>query len=276
MPSLKSPRQKDSPLAARAKWLHRTLRRWVGPDAARRIAPYIETVTPGLSPTFCRAREGGLYEYNTGGRTILFPCRMMRTAHLSAGYAQWMRDKYRLEGFVEVEPGDVVVDCGAFVGGFTLGVAETAGVIHAVEPSPTNFAALEANTSALGNVQRHALGLYKHSGQMRLNLSDSHVDDSLLTPDFTGTGESVDVELLTLDHWAQRLGVGQIDFMKLEAEGVEIDILSAIEGTRIRKFVVDCSAEREGDSPREPVAAWMSDRGYEVRHAGKMLFARLD
>ncbi|MEM0914365.1 MAG: FkbM family methyltransferase [Planctomycetota bacterium] len=270
----KSPRLPDPPVVARAKWLRRTLGGLLGEGRARRVTPYLEVVMPGLTPTFCRKRDDGLFEYTTGGRRMLFPCEMMRTTHLAVGYAQWMRDKYRMADFAEVEPGDVVVDCGAFAGGFTLGVAEVAGTVHAVEPSPTNFAALEANTADLPNVHRYPIGFYKHDGQMQLNLSDSHVDDSLLTPDFLGTGRSVSVELLTLDRWAREQGIERIDFMKLEAEGVEIDILSAVETTPIRKFAVDCSAEREGESPREPIGAWLLERGYEVRLRGKMLFAR--
>ena len=54
------------------------------------------------------------------------PLPLIKYAHLSCGYEEWLAHKYALPGFVEVKPADVVVDCGAYVGGFSLSAVRIA------------------------------------------------------------------------------------------------------------------------------------------------------
>lgn len=62
---------------------------------------------------------------------------------------------------VEIHAGDVVLDVGANIGLFALDAAGKGAQVHAFEPMPRTFAALEANVGAFapGSVQVHNLAL---------------------------------------------------------------------------------------------------------------------
>ena len=64
---------------------------------------------------------------------------------------RFMNDEFR------IEPGDTVIDIGAYIGSFALPAARFAkeGTVHSFEPSPGNFAQLEKNVklNRAGNVR---------------------------------------------------------------------------------------------------------------------------
>ncbi len=194
---------------------------------------------------------------------------------MSVGITDWLKNKYQYPGFVEVERGDTVIDCGSFAGGFSLSAADRAKAIYAFEPSPRNFAALTKNAQGHDNITPVNMGLYNKTTTMKMNLSSTHVDDSLLAVDHgEGTGEVVDILLITLDEWAAEQGIEVIDFFKLEAEGVENEVLEGIQKTRVRKFAVDCSPEREGQSNINEMRDELEKRGYETKNYRYWLYAR--
>ena len=119
------------------------------------------------------------------GRDIAFPIPVpiIKLSHIVFGYEELLQRKYCLPGFVEVEPGDLVIDCGAFVGGFTLSACKVARAVHAFEPDEANFQCLSTNFKAQANVVLNMEGLYSESKTMTLNLSASGVEHSLLMPD---------------------------------------------------------------------------------------------
>lgn len=193
---------------------------------------------------------------------------------MSVGYRKWLREKYRCPGFVEVEAGDCVVDCGGFVGGFATSIADIAGVVHVVEPSPQNFGALLRNIADLPNVHAHNIGLFDRDSTLTLNLSTTFVDDSFLAPDAGASGQTVQVRVRRVDEWARELGLERIDFMKVEAEGVETEIVKSIGNLPVGKIAVDCSPERDGVSNLDEIAAHLEAEGFAVTARGWMLFAR--
>ncbi len=194
---------------------------------------------------------------------------------LSVGLEEWIRTKYRFQGFVEVEEGDTVIDCGGFIGAFSKSIAASAGRVFIFEPSPVNFEAVKDNLSECQNVKPLNLGLFNNGQIMEMNLSKTCVDDSLLEPDMESTGEKVQVNVVRLDEWARENNVEKIDFLKLEAEGVENEILEGAENILIRKIAADASPERNGKSNAEDLKETLRKRGYEIRERSKMVFARL-
>lgn len=85
------------------------------PQSERLVLYEIFSVcTPGLAATTFRV-EGDFVIACQYGHEIAFsnPVPLVELSHIVFGYEQWLQRKYCLPGFVEVEPGDVVVDCGA-------------------------------------------------------------------------------------------------------------------------------------------------------------------
>ncbi len=203
------------------------------------------------------------------------PLPMVKFSHILSGYRTWLEHKYALPGFVSVEQDDIVVDCGAYVGGFSLSAVERAQELHAFEPEPRNFACLSANIGKHPNAFLNELGAYSSTQTMTLNISASSVEHSLLTPDDGASIAQREIQVIALSDYCAQRSVQRIDFLKLEAEGVELEIFEGLGDIRPRKLAIDVSPEREGQSPAEEFKVLLAPLGYEFRQRANVLFARL-
>lgn len=219
--------------------------------------------------------DDGLVAANQLGKQIWFPhpIPLINMSHIAVGYVEHLKRKYSLPGFVEVEAGDVVVDCGAFVGGFGLSAIEKASELHIFEPAPENMKATERNFADRKNVHLNPVGLYSADDTLSFKLSSSAVEHSFLTPDDGGVVSSVDVVVRRLDTYFEERGV-KPDFLKVEAEGVEIEVIEGMGELRPAKIAIDVSPERDQESPAEHLASELSKIGYETQQRHFMLFAR--
>lgn len=222
-----------------------------------------------------RAAGDGTWIASTTTEQLRFPDKppLVCLSHVAVGYERWLRRKYSLDGFVSVDAGDAVVDCGAFIGGFALAASRTARKVVAVEPSPASAQCCRMNCGpAVATVDG---ALWSEDGRLSLQLGATAIDNSLLSPDVPGTGE-IDVRTYTLDSLAAATALDQIDFLKLEAEGAEVEVLEGARSVEIRKLAIDCSAERHGASPWHRIEHILWERGYETAFNGRILFARLE
>lgn len=203
------------------------------------------------------------------------PIPLVKFIHILCGYSEWVFRKYNLPGFVEVEGGEIVVDCGAYVGGFSRGAARIAAHLHVFEPETSNFQCLLRNVPNSMAVKFDEIGLFNATGTEILNIAISSVEHSILPPDDGDPVRSEEVLFTRLDDYLNKLKLPQIDFLKLEAEGVEPDILEGLGDILPRKIVVDVSVERLGASPLDQIVPWLEARGYETQRRLHVLFAKL-
>lgn len=120
-----------------------------------------------------------------------------------------------------------VVDVGAHVGYFSLFAAKNLAAdstIIAVEPSSKNFSVLTQNvaTNQFSNIKLVHAAVSNKVGTQLLYLSKSE-NNSLFSD--TATAASETVSTLTLDGLLQQQQLQTIDFLKLDCEGAEYDIL---------------------------------------------------
>ncbi len=210
------------------------------------------------------------------GAALAFPrpLPIITHAHVAFGYVDWKFRKYTLPGFVDVNPGDVVLDCGAYVGGFALGAQATASHVHVFEPEPRNFACLARNLENAGNVSLNQLALYNRVGSLSLNISSSSVEHSILAPDNGDTVSQLPVDVVSIAEYFQAGHLERLDFVKIDAEGVEPEVVAGFGAIRPRNLAVDVSPERDGESPAAELLGLLVDMGYETRTRGHVLFAR--
>jgi FkbM family methyltransferase len=194
------------------------------------------------------------------------------------GFERHMVKKYWHETY-SLEPGDDVIDCGGFVGAFSIAAAQAgANRVFHIEPTPTSrkCALLNFRLRDISNVESHELGLGDTCATLMLNLSTSGADNSLLEPDEGSTGERIPVEIMTIDSFVSDKAIDERKaFFKVEAEGYEVEIIRGMNEFRPQKIVVDVSPERGGVSPADEIRGLLMERGYtSFAQTSRCLFAK--
>lgn len=97
-----------------------------------------------MLPDICADRlcsGGGDDDRSSNRRDIACPrpIPLVVLGQLLFGYEEHLRRKYCLPGFVEVKAEDIVIDGGAYVGGFSLSPALIAREMHALYPDATTL-----------------------------------------------------------------------------------------------------------------------------------------
>lgn len=154
------------------------------------------------------------------------PCLM--TNFVLREQHDWFEDEIR---FIRtfIKPGMQVIDIGANYGAYALSMAKLAGdtgKVWAFEPTENTAACLRASIreNSFSNIELIQAGLSDRLGQARLYTSPNSELNSLSKEAVSG-GQYETIRLLTLDHCLQQYGWQDIDFIKLDAEGEELNIL---------------------------------------------------
>jgi FkbM family methyltransferase len=160
-------------------------------------------------------------------------------------------------------PGKTVIDIGANIGEFTLFAANHGAEVIAIEPDRENLQVLQKNvgTRPVRIVQK---AVWKETTRLPLYAAPLDADSGLIAaPTATATYE---VEAARLDDITKELGVGEIFFIKADAEGAEPEVLMGAPETlaRTRYVSFDCGPEREGESTVAGARALLEDAGFRV------------
>lgn len=137
-----------------------------------------------------------------------------------------------------LQPGDVVLDCGANIGLVSTSLAETGAEVHAFEPDPFAFEALKDRLGGKHNVQLYNAAVGVSAGHITLmraaNFDDNPRGGSVKSTVVSGgsnidetEGHGIDVALLCLPEIIADLVArhGRIAFLKMDIEGAELDLL---------------------------------------------------
>jgi FkbM family methyltransferase len=153
---------------------------------------------------------------------------------------RYARAEGMLAGVVSMlRPGDVAVDCGANRGDVTAQLAASGAEVHAFEPDPYNIEKLTERFAGVANVHLHAAAVGTAAGSIRLMRAanwDANPDlASVKSTVVTGgqniaDGDGIDVAVIDFPAFLQGLFVahGRVAFVKMDIEGAELDLLSAL------------------------------------------------
>ncbi len=118
----------------------------------------------------------------------------------------------------------MVLDLGAATAGFSHALARRFGCLcHAVEALPENYALIDEAE----RVRKHHYAVTGTVGAVTLYARDQGFALGTLDADAGDAGSAVEVEGITLDALADRLGLDRIALVKLDIEGAELDALEA-------------------------------------------------
>lgn len=139
---------------------------------------------------------------------------------------EFSRGRTPYEPHFRVEEGDVVLDLGANIGMFSLTAMERgASRVVGLEPHPEVHQALAANLAAMSahrpGARAEALNLAVagHTGELE---TTGLFDPESMDP----VAAARRVPCVSLAELVADLGVGHVDFLKLDCEGAEYDVLS--------------------------------------------------
>jgi FkbM family methyltransferase len=144
----------------------------------------------------------------------------------------FLLDGYNLVGICGVEPGDVVLDLGAFNGNSSIVFARAAGPdgkVYAFEPNPTMQDVLARNLAkaSCSNVEIVPRGAAEKSAVLKFKVQGA---GSRIDP----TGQ-VEVPVGRIDNFVVERGFTKVDFLKFDIEGFEMPALRGAAST-IRTF----------------------------------------
>lgn len=143
-----------------------------------------------------------------------------------------------------LDAGAVVIDVGAHIGAFTLSCAALGARVFALEPLPANYALLAENVRLNGfqeQVKTFNVAAWSSSGERTLRIADDSTGGSGFYYD-KDTAAEVVVPCARLDEWMEAEGIAHCDLLKLDCEGAEFEILSALSRSaweRIQAIVME-------------------------------------
>jgi FkbM family methyltransferase len=122
---------------------------------------------------------------------------------------------------------DVVFDVGTNIGTIANWLANRTKHVHAFEPHPSN---LEMTRDQIvlrktRNITLSQLALGKEQGTLQLHVKSFHGHHSLGDTSASPTVEKIDVKVETVDRYASTHRVERIDFLKIDVEGFEDEVL---------------------------------------------------
>jgi FkbM family methyltransferase len=194
---------------------------------------------------------------------------------------------------VIVEEGDIVIDCGAFIGVTSLLFAERAGKtgkVIAIEPQGNNYNLLQ-NTAKLNEgkvapIIPLKVAVYKENCELELYISNNpllsashtlykNIEHKTIRESLIGLSESV--KAVKIDTLVEQLGLERVDFIKMDIEGAEVDALIGAEKTisQFKPKLAICTYHRPTDpiEIREILSKYNPNYKFkEIERGEKVLF----
>jgi len=132
-----------------------------------------------------------------------------------------------------LRPGMCAVDVGAHVGYYTLLFAELVGndgKVISMEANTENFGHLKNNVNGFENVFTFNYAVFSKAGKINLHIGDGHSNHSVFG-ELTKGGKCVSIDAITLDRLLQDEGINDVDLIKVDAEGSELEVLTGMKET---------------------------------------------
>jgi len=158
----------------------------------------------------------------------------------------------------------VVVEAGTYYGRDTATFAKLADRVLSFEPSPRNYEIARKNLRRFSNVELYNMGIWDEDGELELMYGTDSSDDTFIEPDTGHTSISHRVPAYKVASLPGEFNIDGIDFLKIEAEGGEPEVISSIGEMSIKTIVVRCGEERFGESPEDEVVSLLENKGYEI------------
>ena len=129
--------------------------------------------------------------------------------------------------------GDIVIDVGAhtlysIISSKCIGQK---GKVVAIEADPSNFEMLRRNIELNNLTNVKALNCIAYSIEAQMTLADYDTLLSGKNQQYSSKEKTVELQVNTLDNLLQRNGIKQVNWIKIDVEGAELDVLKGAHNT---------------------------------------------
>lgn len=189
-----------------------------------------------------------------------------------------------------------VLEAGAKLGTDTIQLSRLWPGVHvyAFEPIQELFEKTTENTKHCRNISLYPIALASTTGKATMYISEgqSQGSSSLREPKEhltyhpkTVFKRTIQVQTITIDDWAQKHGIDNIDFIWLDTQGTEFDILKAspriLQKVKALYLEVSLKEMYAGAALYSQVRSWVEGQGFDVVYEellwedmGNVLFVR--
>jgi len=159
-----------------------------------------------------------------------------------------------------------IIDMGVNIGRHSLLFAEMPNTrVLSFEPEINNFNALFENIkfNKFENITPYNLGGYNENKKVMLNLSENNDGGHSIV--YKKGNRAVQIEVVKLDDFLDKVNFGKVDLMKIDVEGVELEVLQGAKET-LKKYHPEIFFEtfkNLGD-----IKLFLESKGYVIRNYG--------
>lgn len=181
-------------------------------------------------------------------------------------------DPYSYKDICTVEPGDVVLDCGAYVGDTAYVFNERLGgdgLVFAFEPLPENYEKLKNNIERMDYQDKIIplnVGVSDKESTLSFACNQNNHGASRIAPD-----GKIKVDVITIDSFVESESrISNVNFIKMDIEGAEVSAIKGAENVirRFRPKMAICIYHKVEDHWQIPRLILSIDNRYEfyLRH----------
>jgi FkbM family methyltransferase len=171
---------------------------------------------------------------------------------------------------------DTIIDIGAHKGVFSLyaGCLAKEGRVFSYEPHPSNYSFLQENLARnnAANTRAFNLAVWSEPGKTTLKISSSSLSHSLVLQ--TDSLDTVEVPCTGLREIFEENRIGRCEFLKIDAEGAEYEILRATPVqtlARTDRIVAEVHTVPGWSMTR--LCDLLTERGFKTTLHGRLVFA---
>jgi len=206
------------------------------------VTKYALTLLRLLKTPYVKVRV----EFNSRKIPVLLPLDHLESALLNLKHIFIDCDYFQVNYSIP-KPSSTVIDCGGFLGFYTIAVSQflgKSGVIHVFEPNPHVLPVLARNIELDVNSRAYIYprALCAESGQVKLYIGENPAVTSTIrdhVEEFTSIKSIISVKCVKLSTVLKH--IGSIGVIKLDVEGAELELIreAGIELRRAESLVVE-------------------------------------
>ena len=179
------------------------------------------------------------------------------------------------EKYWKPEPGDIVLDLGAYVGMYSYRAAQLvgdSGMVVAVEPNDSNLKLLRQNLAGMKNTRIIEAAIGEDNRLSWLHVSPKSTCHSILGP----KGDDVPVEIIAIDSLVRRLRLPRVDIIKMDVEGAELLALAGAKETLkgdVKLAIEYYHTAADRHQMQEDLTRTLTENGFHVRSNQEYVYA---